>query len=176
MTRLRFGRWRRRFDKLFDAGGKGAPRVRFVPRLDRDQGREVYAASMIRGRRIALEDELLRNPGELRRIYIHELFHFVWVKLGNRRRWAFEAVLREQIQARGELGWSSQWRKRELTAADVQGRTRRWRDYCCEAFCDTAAWMFAGLKSHGEFTLARRHSERRADSLRGMMADGRFPI
>ena len=26
--------------------------------------------------------------------------------------------------------------------------------YVCESFCDTAAWLFAGLRRHPEFTLS----------------------
>jgi hypothetical protein len=63
--------------------------------------------------------------------------------------------------ARGELGWSAEWRKRALAPADLAARTRRWREYCCESFCDTAAWLFAGLPGHSEFTLAGRWRERR---------------
>jgi hypothetical protein len=33
-------------------------------------------------------------------------------------------------------------------------RNRRWREYCCESFCDTAAWLYAGVARHEEFTLA----------------------
>ena len=93
MTRRRFDEWRRRFDKLFDAGERGAPKVLFAGQLDPAQGREVHAGSMIGERWIVIEKELLRDQAELRRIYVHEAFHFVWVKLGNRKRWGFEAVL-----------------------------------------------------------------------------------
>ena len=29
-------------------------------------------------------------------------------------------------------------------ARDIAGRTRHWREYCCESFCDTAAWLYSG--------------------------------
>ena len=35
------------------------------------------------------------------------------------------------------------------------------REYCCESFCDTAAWLYAGAASHAEFTLALRFRRRR---------------
>ena len=57
---------------------------------------------------------------------------------------------------RGELGWSAEWRKDALGADDVAGRTRRWREYCCESFCDTAAWLYSGVERHEEFTLGER--------------------
>ena len=39
---------------------------------------------------------------------------------------------------------------------------RRWREYLCESFCDTAAWLYSGLPSHEEFTLAPRFRRPRA--------------
>ena len=35
---------------------------------------------------------------------------------------------------------------------------RSWhrREYCCESFCDTAAWIYSGVRRHEEFTLAGR--------------------
>ena len=61
-----------------------------------------------------------------------------------------------RASAAGELGWSAEWRKDKLTRADARRRTLRWRRYACESFCDTAAWLFAGLRKHDEFTLAGR--------------------
>jgi len=58
--------------------------------------------------------------------------------------------------ALGELGWSAEWRKGKLVRRDRTARTRRWREYCCESFCDTAAWVYAGVERHEEFTLATR--------------------
>lgn len=54
----------------------------------------------------------------------------------------------------GELGESASFKKALLTP-------QRWRDYVCESFCDTAAWLYSGVKQHGEFTLARRWREPR---------------
>ncbi len=59
-----------------------------------------------------------------------------------------------RARVKGELGWSAEWRKETLTLADARLRTPRWRRYACESFCDSAAWMFAGLRAHDEFTLA----------------------
>jgi len=81
--------------------------------------------------------------------------HFIWLRLGNAGRRGYEDVVRAEMAARvgGELGWSAEWRKRDLRDQDIDGRTRRWREYCCESFCDTAAWLYGGIELHEEFTL-----------------------
>ena len=96
-------------------------------------------------------------------MFVHELFHFAWLRLGNPRRRSFEALLRGELdtRARGELGWSAEWRKRELELADIARRSRLWREYCCESFCDSAAWLYSGVSKHAEFTLGRRWRTRR---------------
>lgn len=105
-----------------------------------------------------LDSALRRQPAERARIFVHEVFHFVWVRLGNPSRRAWEALLEAEIAAgvSGELGWSAEWRKDALRPQDRRDRTRRWREYACESFCDTAAWLWAGLSRHEEFTLPRR--------------------
>lgn len=135
----------------------------------------VHAGSDLPRRLILLESELLRHPGELRRIFVHEAYHFVWVRLGNSRRWAYETLLAREFEAgaRGELGWSAEGLKRRCTAADRTRRSRRWREYVCESFCDTAAWMYAGLRRHEEWTLAGRFRARRAASFRELL-EGRI--
>jgi hypothetical protein len=114
------------------------------------------AATHVPRRRILLDAELLREPGEFERILIHEIFHFAWVRLSNQTRWSWAEVLAAELamQAPGELGWSSEWRKDKLTRADVHHRSPAWRRYICESFCDTSAWLWAGLPRHAEFTLA----------------------
>jgi hypothetical protein len=114
------------------------------------------AATSIPGRLILLDAAVFARRGEFERMLIHELFHFAWVRLANQKRRAWERVLARELQARaaGELGWSAEWRKDALTRADALRRTPRWRRYACESFCDTAAWLFAGLRTHDEFTLA----------------------
>ena len=114
------------------------------------------AATSIPRRVILLDAAVFAHRGEFERILIHELFHFAWVRLGNRKRRSWEQILQRELRARvtGELGWSAEWRKNALTRADALHRTLRWRRYACESFCDTAAWRFAGLRGHGEFTLA----------------------
>lgn len=143
--------------------------MRFVcdPHVHRGQllagggrGVAVHAGSQIRARTIALDRALLKRPRELARIFVHELFHFAWVRLGNSERRSWEALLAAE-RGPGELGWSAELRKADLTPSDGPDRTRRWREYACESFCDTAAWLFAGSARHEEFTLASRWREHR---------------
>jgi len=116
-----------------------------------DQRGPVHGGAFLRERRIALDC----TPSEFSRIFVHEVSHFIWLRLGNKARRSFEEVVRREIAAGapGELGWSAEWRKNALRPRDPGARTRRWREYCCESFCDTAAWLYAGRKRHGEFTL-----------------------
>jgi hypothetical protein len=149
-------------------------RLRFLPALTADRrslysnrphGQPVYAGSFIRKREIVLDQELERRPRELARILVHELFHFAWVRLGNPARRSYEALVREEWKrrARGELGWSAESRKRVLPRSSIRtGVSPAWRDYLCESFCDTAAWIYSGVRRHPEYTLAARHRKRRA--------------
>ncbi|HEY1219889.1 MAG: hypothetical protein ABSE42_12665 [Bryobacteraceae bacterium] len=125
----------------------------------RDRHGAAHAGSFLRDRRIAIACTRAEFP----RVFVHEWFHFVWRRAGNPLRRDFEKMLAAEghAGARGELGWSAEWRKRALTAQEVRGRARRWREYCCESFCDTAAWLYAGVASHAEFTLAPRFRRRR---------------
>lgn len=124
-----------------------------------DGGEEVHAAAFIRERRLVLDSALRRNPRELRRILVHELFHFAWIRLSNSGRLAWERLLIEERRAGagGELGWSAECRKDALSGGDVRQRTRRWREYACESFCDTAAFLLSGTGKHEEFTLPAGH-------------------
>ena len=111
---------------------------------------------------------------EFPRIFVHELFHFVWLRAGNPVRRAFEELLRTEraAGARGELGCSAEWRKQQLKPRDAAARSRRWREYCCESFCDTAAWIYSGVETHPEFTLAARYGERRRSWFRKTLETG----
>ena len=153
--------------------------VEFLPDLTQLGGRlhsggtagvPVHAGSFLRERRIVLESALLSRVSELRRIMIHELFHFVWMRLGNVARHQWEALLSAELAAkgRGELGWSAEFRKDELKPKDRRLRTIRWREYACESFCDSAAWLYAGIANHEEYTLARRWREPRARFFQGL--------
>jgi len=166
---------------------RGRPiRVGFRPGLwacrgrlvEPERGVEVHAAAFLRRRRILLEQALLAHPDELARILVHELFHFVWVRLGNPARRSWEALLSEEIRqgVRGELGYSAEGRKRALRPADFTRRSRRWREYACESFCDTAAWRLAGARRHEEFTLARAAARRRAGWFERLLGRAPLPV
>jgi hypothetical protein len=107
---------------------------------------------------VLLDSEVLVVRGDFERILIHEIFHFAWRRLANSSRRSWERVLRAEFAAKvpGELGWSAEWRKAKLKPRDAALRTPGWRRYARESFCDTAAWRFAGLRHHDEFTLAAR--------------------
>lgn len=156
--------------------GRGI-RIRFLPALTvgsgklyskRSCGQPVYAGSHIRKREIILDSELRRRPNELARILTHELFHFAWVRLGNPARQSYARLLGREFRnhARGELGWSAESRKSALShsALPSGGRSESipWREYICESFCDTAAWLYSGVRRHNEFTLGARYKKERA--------------
>ena len=118
----------------------------------------VFAGCDIKKRNITLDSSLLSNRRDFKRILVHEVFHFVWARLGNPARRSYEAMIAAEFgrNSRGELGWSAQYRKNDLRVIDAADRNpRQWREYVCESFCDTSAWVFAGLRSHEEFTLAK---------------------
>jgi hypothetical protein len=106
------------------------------------------------------------------------LFHFVWLRAGNPLRRSWEAILKAEhaAHARGELGWSAEWRKQALRTADSRARSRRWREYCCESFCDTAAWLYSGVRRHPEFTLGRRSCSRRRLWFETAFGDRELPV
>jgi len=118
----------------------------------RDRYGDSHAVTFVRARRIVFDCAASEFP----RIFVREVFHFVWLRIGNAARKSFGDLLAAEIKnsARGELGWSAELRKLRLTAEDRANRTRRWRDYCCESFCDSGAWLFSGTASHEEYTLA----------------------
>jgi hypothetical protein len=161
--------------------------LRFWPALTADRrrlysnrphGQPVYAGSFIRKREIVLDRELQRQPKELARILVHELFHFAWARLGNPTRRSYEALVREEWKrgARGELGWSAESRKRLLSNGSRRVNPPQWRDYLCESFCDTAAWIYSGVRRHPEYTLAARHRNRRAEWFRAAFERGTIAI
>jgi hypothetical protein len=128
-----------------------AHRGRLLSGLDQP-GKPVHAASFIRRREIVLETELLARPRKLKLILIHEIFHFVWARLGNHRRAGFTALIQAErdARARGELGESAQAAKH----GDL-------KNYICESFCDTAAWLYSGVKNCPDFTLSARWRKKR---------------
>lgn len=140
----------------------------------RDRRGPVHAGSFLRQRRIAFDC----TSAEFPRIFVHELFHFVWLRAGNPWRLSYEALLRVETAAgaRGELGWSAEWRKQALATADGALRTRRWREYCCESFCDTAAWLYSGVRNHAEFTLAARFRAHRRAWFQKTVGNRQLPV
>ena len=126
-------------------------------------GFPVYAASFIRARTIIFDTELMARPRLLQLILLHEVFHFVWARLGNRKRAEFAGILEREMEggARGELGESAGVEKERLRKCGGQERSRSWRQYVCESFCDTAAWFYSGRRSHPAVTLAPRWRGRR---------------
>lgn len=145
--------------------------IRFRRDLKDTAGREAHAASHIRKRLVELDEALLGDARELHRILTHELFHFVWARLDNasRRTWS-NLLLREiELGTDGELGWSAELRKEAL---GEQTSGRRWRDYICESFCDTAAWYFTRGR-HAEFTLGRDARRVRERWIRALLAKPR---
>lgn len=124
----------------------------------------MHAASFVPRRHIVIDEDLLRRRRELARILYHEVFHFVWARLGNPLRQSYEELLKREWAegARGELGWSAEQSKLNLSSGCVRRRTPRWADYVCESFCDSAAWFcLRGRHSHPEWTLKPRFRERR---------------
>lgn len=136
-----------------------------------ESGSRMHAASFLRLGRIVIDEELLKQPRELARILYHEIFHFVWARLGNPTRLSYENMLRREIAlgARGELGWPSEAKKLALrqraVAARCAGRldrNRLWPEYVCESFCDSAAWFcLPSWRRHREWTLKPRFREQR---------------
>jgi len=160
--------------------------VSFVPQLsagrskfysNRSYGQPVYAATFIRKREIVLDAALKEEPDELARILIHELFHFAWVRLPVTIRRSYEALVIDEWNrhAQGELGWSAESRKRNLSRL-AQAAPQQWRDYVCESFCDSAAWLYSGLTQHPEFTLAKRYRGKRAKWFRTTFGEREIPI
>jgi hypothetical protein len=136
--------------------------IEFLPNLsvhrrqllsDCGVGHEVHAGSFLRDRSIVIDSTL--RGSELTRILLHELFHFAWIRLSNAKRASYsELIAYEQAgRARGELGWSAEWRKTDPRI--------KLREYLCESFCDTGAWRYGVFTKHDEFTLAHRWQEKR---------------
>jgi hypothetical protein len=133
------------------------------------------AATSIPRRVILLDRELLRKTGDFERILIHEIFHFAWVRLSNHTRRDWENLLSAE-RAPGELGWSAEWRKLKLKPTDASLRSPRWKRYARESFCDSAAWLFADLERHDEFTLPAPSRRARKKWFQRNIASHAIPI
>lgn len=124
----------------------------------------MHAACFIHRREIVLESDLFGSPAMLRLILIHEIFHFVWTRLGNRARKQFADLILAECERgiQGELGESAGVKKELIrTRSAFAAKTRFWSEYVCESFCDTAAWLFCGLEEHPSWTLAERWRQKR---------------
>lgn len=141
-------------------------------------GIPIHAGSHIRRREMVIDTDLLGDRVELCRIFVHEVGHFVWAKLGNNRRRGYEALLQDEFQsgAPGELGWSAERLKQKLRPEDRRNKTRRWRDYVCESFCDTAAWKYSRARSHAEWTLAGPKRDCREEWLVRIIEEGELRV
>lgn len=126
-------------------------------------GEPVHAATFVRERRIVLDSELLARPRLLQLILLHEIFHLVWVRLGNRKRQEYGELLRRELRnrARGEIGESSGVQKERFLRGSATAASRGWREYACESFCDTAAWLYVGQSAQRGGGLAGRWRDRR---------------
>jgi hypothetical protein len=134
-----------------------------------------HASTSIPLRLILLDRGLLQKQGEFDRILIHEIFHFAWVRLSNAARRDWEKLLNSEHEP-GELGWSAEWRKLKLKSDDAPLRSPKWKRYARESFCDSAAWLFAGLKRHDEFTLAASSRRARKKWFERKFASHEIPI
>jgi hypothetical protein len=125
-----------------------------------------------------LEDRLLKTPKRLGRIFAHEVFHFVWLRIGNQKRLSYEMVLQSEMRRRahGELGWSAESIKQTLTESDWSTRSSKWRQYACESFCDTAGWAFGSEGRYAEMTLAKGFRKIRLRWLAEQMLPQPLPI
>lgn len=141
-------------------------------------GTPVHAGSHLQRREMFLDSDLLLNRLELIRIFVHEVYHFFWARLGKVRRKMYEDLVHAEMQAgaRGELGWSAQLLKNQLTPTDRKRRTRRWREYVCESFCDTGAWSYSSARTHPEWTLAESRRRKRAECLVLIIEGGEFRV
>src|SRR2546425_2427287 len=92
-------RWRCWFSNRFPSMRSSFPEmhglpisVRFLPDLTGHRGKlfsktgvgqTIHAGTFIHKREIVLDSRLKRDPEELSRILVHEIFHFVWARLPN---------------------------------------------------------------------------------------------
>lgn len=150
--------------------------IRYARDLRDTAGNPAHAATFIRRRLIVLDEELRGDAAEHARILAHELLHFVWARLGNGTRLRWEHVLRREIARgmAGEAGWSAEWRKNALRKRDIRTRSRAWREYCCESFCDTGAVWLTG--SRAESTLGKLPLRFRLTRLDEEFEHGLLPI
>ncbi len=136
----------------------------------------VHAASFIRRREIYLETQLLARRRKLRMIVAHEVFHFVWVRLGNRLRAEYMGIVRAELAAgaKGEVGESAEGWKADVVEQGDGCKDGALRNYVCESFCDTAAWLYSGVRRNGEVRLGVGWRKVRGIWFGGVFGDGNF--
>src|SRR5205085_9182151 len=61
-------------------------------------GAPAHAATYLRKRRMVIEESLMADPEDFARIFVHELFHFVWLRLGNAKRRSYERLMAEELR------------------------------------------------------------------------------
>ena len=49
---------------------------------------------------MAIEEALMAHPEEFARIFVHELFHFAWLRLGNAKRRSYEGMIARELRRR----------------------------------------------------------------------------
>ncbi len=86
-------------------------------------------------REIVFDADLLSHAPDFVNIVAHEIYHFVWRRLGNRERKDWSLLLGGEKRPT-HAGLSSQLR---YEAWRESGGERHWSAYLCEAFCDSAA-------------------------------------
>lgn len=112
----------------------------------------------------------MSEPRDLRLIFAHEIYHFAWWRLGSNRRAEYDSLLRAELaaSARGELGESSSVAKREHVSRECPNGGNSWKQYVCESFCDTGAWLFSGVDELRNFQLAAKWRIKRASWFRSL--------
>ena len=138
---------------------EGAPvRMESAPGL-RDRRGPVHAGSFLRERRIALDCTRAEFP----RIFVHEVAHFIWLRLGNPLRLRYEEIVRAEIAAgaRGELGWSAEWRKDDAGRDDDAAADPPVARILLREFLRYRRVAVLRLKRHEEFTLGERWRQKR---------------
>ena len=151
--------------------------------LENGQRDATHAVSFIPERYVVLNADLFHRRVELGRILYHELCHFLWPRLGNPKRRRFQAHIVRELRTgiRGELGYSSEYRKQNIKSTIRQklssaANRRRTLDYVCESFCDTGSFVLLGnerRKGHSEYSLSRRALRERLSLWSEMVLDRR---
>lgn len=120
----------------------------------------MFAASFLARREIVFSLELLDDAPALVEIFAHEIYHFVWRRLGNVERASWAELLANESKPK-HAGLSSRLRFESFAG---RGTDRQWKDYLCEAFCDTAASMTGGaakISQHRKLWFERLKNRRK---------------